>query len=213
MHVRYRMTALAAATAGGLALAGLTGAAPALATPISMHVPCSPDALSSAISGAADGDVLYLATNCTYLLTSALPDVGVPLTIYGFNSTIERSSDGATPDFSLLTVATGGSLAVDDVNFVNGATSTSGGGIDAEDGPVSVTGGTFTGNYAGEYGGGIYSDDGISVHGATFTGNSRRPITAARSRSMTAGRYPGPRSPTTPPSTGVPSTSTAGRRP
>ena len=41
MHVRYRMTALAAATAGGLALAGLTGAAQALAKPIPMpmHVP------------------------------------------------------------------------------------------------------------------------------------------------------------------------------
>ena len=174
MHVRYRMTALAAATAGGLALAGLTGAAPALAKPIPtpIHVPCSPDALSSAISGAAGGDVLYLATNCTYLLTSALPDVAVPLTLYGFNSTIERSSDGGTPDFSLLTLATGGSLAVDNVNFANGAASAYGGGIDAEYGPVSVTGGTFTGNYSGDYGGAIFSDDGISVHGATFTGNS-----------------------------------------
>jgi hypothetical protein len=175
MHVRYRMTALAAATAGGLALAGLTGAAPVLAKPIPMpmHVPCSPDALSSAISGAADGDVLYLATNCTYLLTNALPDVAVPLTIYGFNSTIERSSDVGTPDFSLLTLASGGSLAVDDVNFANGAASAYGGGIDAEYGPVSVTGGTFTGNYFAHLsdskvfsnhapsggGGGIYDDD------------------------------------------------------
>ena len=35
-----------------------------------------------------------------------------------------------------------------------------------------MTGGTFTGNDAGDYGGAIYSDDGISVNGATFTGNS-----------------------------------------
>ena len=126
MHVGYTRTALAAATAGGLALAGLAWAAPALAAPMARQVPCSPGALSSAISGAADGDVLQLATNCTYWLTSALPSVTVPLTIDGTHSTLRRSP--SAPEFSLLTVATGGNLTVQNVNFSNGATTDFGGG-------------------------------------------------------------------------------------
>ena len=171
MRVGYTRAALAVASAGGLALGGLAGAAPALASPITVQVPCSVNALSDAITNAVDGDVLQLARNCTYTLVSALPGVGVDLAIHGTRSTIERSYAGATPAFSLLVVATGGSLAVTNVNFTNGD-SNYGGAIQADRGPLSVTGGTFTGNYASANGGAIYSNAGVTVSGATFTGNS-----------------------------------------
>ena len=179
MRIKFRARtklaqgALAAAAAGGLAVAGLGTAAPALAAVITVNVPCSTGALSNAISAAVDGDVLRLASNCTYVLTSALPDVTASITIQGSaTSTIERSYAGATPDFSLLTVGAGGDLTVTKVNFKNGYATTYGGAIYGEDGPVTVNGGTFTGNYSGEYGGAIYNDDGLTVTGATFTGNS-----------------------------------------
>src|ERR1039457_82309 len=111
MRENYSRAVLAAAAAGGLALAG---AAPAQAAPITAQVPCSTSALSSAITNAVDGDVLQLAKNCTYVLTGALPEVTVTLTIQGSTttSTIARSSAGATPHFRQLTVGTGGDLTV-----------------------------------------------------------------------------------------------------
>ena len=132
MRKKHTRTALTAAAAAGLALAGLAGPAPGLAAPITVQVPCQVSALSGAITNAVDGDVLQLARNCTYVLSSALPQVRtVPLTIQGTNSTLARSLANGTPELSLLTVGRHGDLTVSKVNFTNGYASYAGGAIDA----------------------------------------------------------------------------------
>jgi predicted outer membrane repeat protein len=170
MRKKFMRTAIVAGTA---AVAGLATASPALASPVpAVQVPCRVSALASAISGAPDGAVLRLAS-CTYLLTSALPDIHTRLTLQGGPaSTIERRYGGSTPHFSLLSVGTGGNLTVTNVNFKNGDAVDEGGAVYGEDGPVSITGGTFTANHSGEYGGAIWNDEGLTVTGATFTDNS-----------------------------------------
>ena len=149
MRVKFMRTAIVAGTA---AVAGLATASPALASPVpTVQVPCRVSALASAIDGAPDGAVLRLAS-CTYVLTGNLPIVHTRLTLQGSTaSTIERRYGASTPHFSLLSVGPGGNLAVTNVNFTNGYAPTVGGAIDGEDAPVSITGGTFTGNHAGEY--------------------------------------------------------------
>ena len=72
------------------------------------------------------------------MLHTALPDVTVPITLEG-HSTIARSTAGATPAFSLLTVASGGALTTDDIDFVNGAAPAHGGAINGNAGPVTCT--------------------------------------------------------------------------
>jgi predicted outer membrane repeat protein len=129
-------------------------------------------ALASAIDGAPDGAVLRLAS-CTHVLTGNLPIIHTRRTLQGAaDSTIERRYGASTPRFSLLSVAPGGNLTVTHVNFTNGYAPTVGGAIDGEDAPVSITGGTFTGNHAGEYGGAIWNEEGLTVTGATFADNS-----------------------------------------
>ena len=169
MRITFRPGAIAATAAGGLAVAGLGTTAPALAAPITVNVPCSATALAGAISGAVGGDVLQLAGNCTYLLSSALPQVTVGLTIQGSpTSTIEWGYPGSFP---LLWVGTSDGLTVSHVNFKDGD-APYGGAIYGKSGPVTVNGGTFSGNTATTEGGAIDNDDGLTVTGATFSGNS-----------------------------------------
>ena len=148
MRVKLAKRAVAVASASALA-AGVGAVTPALAAPVpTVQVPCSSGALSTAISGASSGAVLRLASSCTYVLASALPDVTTALTLQGgTNSAIERSYAVGTPDFSLLFVGVGGNLTVTNVSFKNGDAG-QGGAIFADHGPLSVTGGTFTGNYS-----------------------------------------------------------------
>ena len=132
-------------------------------------MPCSPTALATAISGASSGDALQLA-NCTYVLTTALPDVTTTLTIDGRQH--HRAQPHRQP--ACLQPADrrhGGDLTTNKVSFTNGDGTTYGGAIYGEDGPVTVHGGTFSGNNSGEYGGAIYNDDGLTVTGATFNQN------------------------------------------
>ena len=68
----------------GLVLAGLTSI-PMIAQAASINVPCQLAQLINAISGAVNGDVLFLADGCIYVLPTAnntnviLGDNGLPL--------------------------------------------------------------------------------------------------------------------------------------
>ena len=86
-----------------------------------------------------------------------------------------NSNDGGGMEFE------GGSLTVDHVNVVNNTADTTpnssdGGGIDAEGhAPMTVIASTFSGNSAGDDGGGLNCDQTgltITVTGSTFNGNS-----------------------------------------
>ena len=178
MSFRLGLAAARVAALGGVVTLGIGSAQAAQARPElnTVHVGCSVSALSSAISGATDGETIELWPGCVYTLSAALPDITNTLTIVGNNDTIARSSAPDTPSFSILTVDGGegeGNLTLDRVNFSNGGglSNDYGGAID-NGGYLTVHGGVFRGNYNDEYGGAIYNDGTMTVSNATFTGNT-----------------------------------------
>jgi predicted outer membrane repeat protein len=158
------VAAVIAAGAGGAATAQAAQAAQAVA------VPCSTQALVSALAGASSGATLSLAAGCVYNLTAALPQVSADLSITGNRATLQRSYAAGTPAFTILTVAGSGILTVSDLNFRHG-----GGAIAVIDqGQLTVNGGTFTGNAAAN-GGAIYSNTNFyapQISNATFIRNT-----------------------------------------
>jgi len=175
MHFKPVRAAARTAAVGGVAALGLGALqAAALAGPSVVHVPCNVTTLNTVITDATSGETIVLAPGCVYDLPAALPDITVQLTIVGRHSVLQRSSAGATPDFTILTVTTGGNLTVDNVNFYNGGGSTVdyGGAIYNDGGVLAVHGGTYGGNSDLDYGGAIYNDGGMQITGATFTNNS-----------------------------------------
>jgi len=157
----------------GAAALVLSSGPAAQAQPVT-PVPCSQAALATAISDAASGAMLSLAPFCTYTLTDSLPAIGTSVTIRGNHATIQRSSAGGTPDFSILTVDDAAALSITQVTLSNG--DGEGGAIfDLGGGPLTVTGSTFSDNSEPEgVGGAIYYDgpSRLSVNGCRFIGNS-----------------------------------------
>jgi predicted outer membrane repeat protein len=136
-----RMAVVAAAGVAAL-LAGVVMPTAASAQPV-MKVPCSTPALVNAISGAADGATLDLASRCTYVLTAALPTVAQDLTINGNGSTLRRSTATGTAAFTILTI-TAGTVTLNLLSFTNGA-----GAITVDNlAQLTVTGGEFSRNTA-----------------------------------------------------------------
>jgi predicted outer membrane repeat protein len=187
MHRKQVRAAARTAAVGGTLVLGLGIAPAAMAQPpVTVHVACYAGALASAISAATDGETIVLAPGCVYRLDQALPDVGVDLTIVGYDTELLR--DYGAPSFSLLTIAKGEcgcgpivhqplstvDLTVVNVDFRNGGgpDDDDGGAIYAPDGAeLTVHGGIFTDNYSDDYGGAIESDDTLTVTGAYFIGN------------------------------------------
>jgi hypothetical protein len=160
---------------GGTLVLGLGTAPAAMAQPpVTVHVACYPGALASAISGASSGETIVLTPGCVYRLDEALPTVGTDMTIVGYDTELL----GYHSDFPLLSVGASVDLTVVDVDFKDGGGSgVDGGAIYIPDASnVTVDGGIFTDNYAGDgYGGAISnygSKDGfLTVNGAYFIDN------------------------------------------
>ena len=165
---------LRAAILGGIVTLGFGSAQTALASPTPTFVPCGAS-LGTAISDAGSGAVLALAPGCTYWLTeTGLPMINKTLTIVGHDSSITRSYAESTPSFTIFSVHNLGDLTLDNVNVRNGDGVADGGAISNVDGIVTINGGTFSDNHAADYGGAIYSDDGVgtvTINGATFIDN------------------------------------------
>src|SRR5580698_3974660 len=103
MHRKQVRAAARTAALGGTLVLGLGIAPAAMAQPpVTVHVACYAGALASAISGAVSGETIVLAPGCVYRLDQALPDVGVDLTIVGYDTELLR--DYGAPSFSLLTI-------------------------------------------------------------------------------------------------------------
>jgi predicted outer membrane repeat protein len=199
MSVKFVKTAARIVAAGAVMALGVASAPAALAAPalVTVQVPCNATALAADIAGATSGETLNLTVPCVYVLTEALPVITTNLTITGGGfATLERSFAPETPAFSILAVDTDVNVVIDHVNFRNGdaglgccliktrpgikarpaitpaATTGSGGAIDNAGGNVTVNGGVFTGNTAGESGGAIYNDNQLRVIKATFNDNT-----------------------------------------
>ncbi|MFJ9560190.1 hypothetical protein ACIRQQ_09135 [Streptomyces fuscichromogenes] len=166
-YIRFSSAAVAAATISVCA-AGVPAAA---GDDSSTPVPCYTAALSNAISGASAGDILSLARNCTYHLTSALPDIVQPFTIRGNGATIVRDGN-ATPAFRIFhVVSTGnGSFRLENLSVRGGnaAGTTSatgnGGGILVDNGAkLALVGVDVIDNTARVNGGGVAVSTGATA--------------------------------------------------
>jgi hypothetical protein len=161
---------------------------PAYAAPIT----CDKAAFVAAINAAnlAGGGTIDLAANCVYSLDTVEPAVGgsgpnglpvitEPITINGFNSTIERAAAPLTPKFRIFEVGgTNGKLTLNRVTLRNGNPTVldteDGGAILVNDGRgLAVENSILTSNTAHE-GGAIASFSGSSttISGSTVNGNT-----------------------------------------
>jgi predicted outer membrane repeat protein len=162
-------------TAGALASWALFAAQPAAARAVDF-VPCSDSALSSGLAAQASGEILRLAPHCTYDVTAALPDITrQDLTIRaGPGTVLEHSTAPGTPAFSLLTVDSGASLAVNGLTFTGGL-ATYGGAID-NNGSLTITRSAFTANSTTNKGGAIASGQNgtaaLTITDSTFASNT-----------------------------------------
>ena len=137
--------------------------------------------LQTAINNAGSGDTITLTRN----LTAGSNDVAlqihgtVTLDLNGF--TLNRNQSSANMFGSAIYVPAGASLTVRDssgnrTGAITGGYAEMGGGIWNE-GTLTITGGTITGNYAynnngGGAGGGIYNTGTLTMSGGTISGNT-----------------------------------------
>lgn len=153
------------------------------------------DAIHTA-NGNGEADVITLAPRAVYSLTAEVatsPGTGLPeftedraVTIVGNGAVIERSGAAETPNFRLLAVAAGATLAVDRLTLRNGRAfetvgNMSRGGAVLNQGTLTLTDvvvssnaalGRFTGSTGGSAaGGGIFSTGTLTVVGGQITGN------------------------------------------
>ncbi|MEU5211981.1 hypothetical protein [Streptomyces sp. NPDC020742] len=173
--------------AGALALCAATAPTAQAASPT--IVPCSEDALVSAIDAANDagGGTLILAPFCTYRLTSAhggdgdgptgLPNITSPISLTGLGTVITRD-DEADP-FRIIEVdgpehepSGRGKLTLTTVTVRGGdAGDGVGGGIANFGGHVILTASLVRDN-AADQGGGIYTDSALSLTATTVRNNT-----------------------------------------
>jgi hypothetical protein len=188
---RPRTTKLRALTGATLLAAGVIATIPAASQAAAVVVPCSENALVSAINtaNAAPGsDTLNLAAGCTYGLTSShgnagngavgLPVITSVIELVGTPNIITRSGGL----FRIAEVSSTGNLTLTRVTLNNGSTLGSGGGV-LNRGAVTFTsaGSGLTNNTAGLLGtgGGLSNTDtpngtapAATFVGSTVSGNS-----------------------------------------
>ena len=99
---------------------------------------------------------------------------GDNLTIVGNNATIQRSAVSGTPGFRLFDVASGASLALQNLTVQNGSLGGGNGGAIYSNGSLTLSGVTVTGNSNfANYGGGVYIAGGTAnLSNDLFSGNT-----------------------------------------
>ena len=150
-----------------------------------------PGSLRAAIAS-ANADSYSGSASDTIVFDSSLAGQTIGLTTVGDNSdgnsalaitapilidgstapglTIFRAS--TTLDFRIFYVAGGGNLTLNDLTINGGRSSGYGGGLENEDGTVTLTGDTFSNNSAGQLGGGLLNGGTATLTGDTFTNDS-----------------------------------------
>ncbi len=145
-------------------------------------VACDTDKLIAAITlaNARGGAMLDLAKGCTYLLTAAIDDAGLPavttpITLNGGkHTTITRAA--AADQFRILTVDTGGDLTLNHLTITGGQTTnagTDGAGVFVDaGGTLTSNHSAITRNIAGGSGGGIANNGTTHVHASNVSHNT-----------------------------------------
>jgi predicted outer membrane repeat protein len=135
------------------------------------------------ITNAIDGDTITFGVTDTINLTGALPNLTHSISLEGPGAdlmTVRRNTGG---DYRIFRVASGMMVSIDGLTIANGyALYDDGGGI-YNQGTLTVSNSTISGNsatplcddegcYGGGSGGGIYNGETLTVSNSTFSGNS-----------------------------------------
>ncbi|MER6919829.1 hypothetical protein ABT314_12545 [Streptomyces spiralis] len=150
-------TALAATTA----VAGLVGAVPAQAAPVTL-VRCPAQNLQTAIDSVPAGSTLLVSGTCTGNFT-----IDKNLSLVGLGATLDGNRTG-----TVVTVAAGVRAQLTNLRITNGLSSGpfQGGGI-TNLGTLTLTRSSLTSNNATFYGGGIYNSGAVTLTGSTVSAN------------------------------------------
>ena len=171
--------ALATVMATGLAGAPLAAAAP----PPGVSIPCNNIAALDAAIVAANADTgpstIVLATDCTYVLTSAysgsngLPTITEDVQLVGNFTRIERST--SAPDFRIIEISGTGDLTTTGIVYSNGIVDGDGGCFLMIDSATLTINGGAIHNCQAVAGGAIADDDGtdgpLTVTGVHLVNN------------------------------------------
>lgn len=195
-RVRRALTRRYARSLAGVALLLALGQAPALAANIDVNGTTCTVAnairsanMDTAVGGCTAGngaDTLVLAPNSTHALTmvedatygpTGLPLVRSQITIAGNNSTIERGA--GAPEFRILAVGDTGNLSLQALTlsggyslYVDGVDFGRGGGVFNNNGILTVTNCTVSGNTSGDSGGGVFSFGSTTLSRNLISGNT-----------------------------------------
>jgi hypothetical protein len=138
-----------------------------------------PGTLRDAITGAEPGATITfsLPANSTITLTSGL-FIDKTLIISGPGAnllTVQRSTASNTPKFSVFNIASNSaSVIISSLTIANGNATGSGGGINNNNGALTITNCTISSNSAGSFGGGISSQFNLTITNSTITGNNSK---------------------------------------
>jgi predicted outer membrane repeat protein len=117
------------------------------------------------------GSTIDFSVTGTIPLSSALPDLSANVTIDGPGpSALTVQGGGPSSQFSVFTIDPGVTAGISGVT-ITGGNASEGGGI-SNQGTLTLTGCTVTGNSASTEGGGIYSSGTLTLTGCTVTKNT-----------------------------------------
>ena len=124
----------------------------------------------------ADSGQSTVTLGADITLTTETLTISRTVTLDLNGKTLARSSADDTPDFSVITIESGGNLMLTDSSSqgagkITGGSADYGGGVYVNGGTFTMSGGSITGNYAWN-GGGVYVDGGsFTMEGGSITGN------------------------------------------
>jgi CSLREA domain-containing protein len=127
-----------------------------------------------AAGAGADTITFAAAVRGSITLATALPDITADLTIAGPGAgalTVARSAAVDTPQFGILTIDGGATVAIADLTLAGGNTDSVGGGL-FNQGTATLTGVTLSGNTASVYGGGVFNTGTATLNGVALSGNT-----------------------------------------
>ncbi len=139
---------------------------------------------------------VFLPGPNTIDLGNALADLSTNINITGPGAdllTVQRSTAGGTPNFRIFTIANGVTVSLDGMTVTNGLTNSIGGGGIYNQGTLTLTGSTVTGNETiltgPNYGGGIYNVGALTLTNSTVSNNKAGPFEFVFSEHSGGGIY------------------------
>ena len=104
--------------------------------------------------------------NGIYIDGNLIKNADKTFTIYGNNKTIDAKSNAR-----IFKVVNGANLIIENLNFINGQSSASGGAINVENGSLTIKNSRFEGNNVSESGAAIYSNEAVTIIDSSFSNN------------------------------------------